>query len=415
MKIVKTLTLLALLTTLSMAQKEALIVGVSDYMGTQYDLGGVERDVPRMERLFKSWGFKVTVLKDAQSMSLESYLDYYSKLNAKDDFIFYYTGHGFHVKDVSRDEVDGEDETLVLSDGLENRLFLDDALFGYLNAIKAKKMILLDSCHSGTAFKAFGKKPKPKTITASQVSSVMKTKSFRPQQSKIGAGEYIVFAAAKDKEESLDTSDGGLFTNSFLSQFKNGGRSEALMNLRQSMENEIIQFCKGSDSTPHHPQLSASSSELKYTSIDSFFNLNNKPIANVEKSIKVTGSSRFDEGDLLDFKIDTQGNSGYLTIFSIEDAVPFVMYQSKKEMKGVFNLKDFSITPPIECYKSCGKNCASEQSVVYVAFSAKPIEIRFNQNSKSIETDVSTNFKAFRHQEVKTFKTIIKKFETTIY
>jgi hypothetical protein len=123
----------------------------------------------------------------------------------------------------------------------------------------------------------------------------------------------------------------------------------------------------------------------------------------------------FNSGDLLDFKIDTHGNSGYLTVFSIENDVPFVMYQSKNQMKGVFNFKDFSITPPIECYKSCGKNCASEQSVVYVAFSAKPIKIKFNRNSKSIETDVSTNFKAFQHQKVKTFKTVIKKFETTIY
>ena len=140
MKIVKVLALSALLTTLSLAQKEALIVGVSDYMGTRFDLAGVERDVPRMERLFKSLGFNVTVLKDAQSMSLESSLANYANLTANDNFIFYYSGHGFHVKDDNGDEADGEDETLVLSDGVENRLFLDDALFGYLNAIKAKSL-----------------------------------------------------------------------------------------------------------------------------------------------------------------------------------------------------------------------------------------------------------------------------------
>jgi len=181
MKRLKLLTITALLTTYAMAQKEALILGVSDYMGTKYDLGGVKKDVPRMERLFRSWGFNVTVLKDADSMNLESYLANYAELKADDNFIFYYSGHGYHTKDISGDEADGEDEALVLSDGVQNKLFLDDALFGYLNAINAKKMVVLDSCHSGTAFKAFGDKPKPKSITDSEVSGIMKTKSFRPQ------------------------------------------------------------------------------------------------------------------------------------------------------------------------------------------------------------------------------------------
>lgn len=325
-----------------------------------------------MERLFKRWGFHVTVLQDAQSMRLESHLANYANLRAKDSFVFYYSGHGYHVKDENGDEADGEDEALVLSDGVENKLFIDDALFGYLNAIKAKKMVMLDSCHSGTAFKAFGDKPKAKSITANQVSSVMRTKSFRPQDSKIGGGEYIVFAAAQDKEESLDTVDGGMFTNALLHQFQNGGTSKRLMNLRQNMENEIVQHCKISDSIPHHPKLSASTKGLKYTSVNAFFNLKNVPTPTVTKDIKVTGSPRFNEGDLLDFQIDTLGNRGYLTVVSIEEHQPFVMYQSSQAQKGVFNFKDFTINPKIECYKAC-RGCASEQSVVYVLFSAKPI------------------------------------------
>ena len=407
LKTLKILTLTALLSTFSMAQKEALVLGVSDYMGTKSDLGGVKKDVPRMEKLFRSWGFNVTVLQDEQSMQLESYLAKYASLNASDNFIFYYSGHGFHVKDVSGDEPDGEDEALVLSDGKRNELFIDDALFGYLNAIKAKKMVMLDSCHSGTAFKAFGDKPKAKSITQNEVSGVMRTKAFRPQQSKIG-GEYIVFAAAQDKEESLDTSNGGLFTNAFLKQFKNGGASIPLMNIRQNMERDIIQFCKRSDATPHHPKLSASSSNFKYTTINDYFKT--KTITRPTIDIKVTGSDRFNEGNLLDFKIDTLGNSGYLTIFSIENKQPFTMYQSSQPQKGVFNFKDFNIQPPIECYKAC-KGCASEKSVVYVAFSAKPLTV-----SKSlIEIKPNGQFKSFRHQENRAFKTVVRPFETIIY
>lgn len=416
MKTVKILTLSTLLTVGAMAQKEALILGVSDYMGTRYDLGGVLRDVPRMEKLFKSWGFHVTVLKDAQSMNLESYLDKYSTLKAQDNFIFYYTGHGFHVKDENGDEPDGEDEALVLSDGVANRLFLDDALFGYLNAIKAKKMIILDSCHSGTAFKSFGDKPKPKTITANQVSSVIKTKSFRLQESKMSKGEYIVFSAAKDKEESLDTINGGLFTNSFLRQFREeGSLSKPFMNLRQNMENEIIEFAKRSDSTPHHPQLSASSNELKYTNINKFFKTKETVAPIAKRTISIMGKKSFNENELLTFKIDTHGNSGYLTIFSIEDGEPFIMAQTAQKVSGILNFQeDFNLKTPIECYKSC-TNCQQEKSMVYVILSEKPMSKSLMMRKGLNIENSDKNMRAFRERSRDAFEPVLAKFEITIY
>jgi len=413
MKTVKTLTLLALLSTFAMAQKEALVLGVSDYMGTQSDLAGVKKDVPRIKKLFEDWGFHVTVIQDAQSMDLESYLANYAKiLGTEDSFIFYYSGHGYHVKDRNGDESDGEDEALVLSDGRSNKLFIDDALFGYLNAIKAKKMIILDSCHSGTAFKTFGDKPKPKSIHDNEVSGVIKTRAFRPQESKISGANYIVFAAAQDQEQSLDTSNGGLFTNAFLNQFKNGDTSTAFVNIRQNMESEIIQYCKQRDSKPHHPKLSASDTNLKYGSVDKFFK--SKTVTRPTIDIKVTGSDRCNEGSLLDFEIDTQGKRGYLAIFSIEDNQPFMMYQSREPKQGVFHFRDFNIQPPIECYKAC-KGCSSEESVVYVVFSAQPVRVTLDPLHKTFKTEPLKNTKAFRHRETERFKPIIKRFKTIIY
>ncbi len=401
-------------------RKEALIVGVSDYKGTKYDLGGVQKDVLRMEKLFKSWGFHITVLQDAESMRLEQSLSSYSALDKNSNFIFYYSGHGYHVKDENGDEKldnpnDDQDEALVLSDGTTNKLFLDDALFGYLNAIKAKKMVMLDSCHSGTAFKAFGDKNKPKSMGANIKIDVMKTKSFRPQESKINSGDYIVFSASQDIEESLDTPYGGLFTTSFSKQFENKNSKDVkLMNLKQKIEQEIVNYCNKIDKPVYHPNLSTSKIALKYTTINEFFNLKNVPTPTVTNDIKVTGSPRFNEGDLLDFQIDTLGNRGYLTVVSIEEHQPFVMYQSSQAQKGVFNFKDFTINPKIECYKAC-KGCASEQSVVYVLFSAKPIKVRINPNSKAIESEPNGQFKSFRKKEEASFKTLVKKFETTIY
>jgi hypothetical protein len=346
MKAFKVLALSALLTTISMAQKEALVVAVDNYKGTKYDRGGVKKDFGRMKNLFESWGFHVTLVRNAESMKLEQYLSHLAKsLGRDDEFIFYYSGHGYHIKDISGDEADGEDEALVLSDGERNELFLDDALFGYLNSIQAKKMVLLDSCHSGTAFKAFGNKPRPKSIGEGAVSGVIRTKSFRPKESKIGSGEYIVFSASQDKEESLDTSSGGLFTNAFLHQVGGaGGRDTKLMKLRQQWANAIVTYCKRRDSIPHHPNLSASNNRLKYSTINQFFTPKAQPVPT--KNIALMGAKSFRSGELLDFKIDTLGNRGYVSIFSIENDTPFIMYQSQTSIKGVFNFKDFKIPTP---------------------------------------------------------------------
>ena len=420
MKILKTLALAALLTTVAMAQKEALLIGVDDYKGTDSDFGiGIKKDIDKMKALFEKWGFHTTVLYNKNSMKIEEFLASYSNLKPSDSFIFYYSGHGSTTKDISGDEADGQDESIVLSDGRRNKYFLDDSMNGYLNDISAKKLVLFDSCHSGTAFKKFGKKHMPKSMDSDKLDGLIQAKIFRPQKSLLNRGEYIVLSASKDTELSLATSNGSMFTNAFYSQYANDkGLNIKFDEITRRMERYIVKSC-GIFSTPHHPQVSASNPRLKFSTMKEFIQFSGTSAVQaprlVEKKLTLTGKRSFNSGELLDFKIDTHQNSGYLTVFSIENDVPFVMYQSKKQMKGVFRFKDFNISPPIECYKSCGKNCASEESVVYVAFSAKPIKIRFNRNSKRIETDVSTNFKAFREQKLKTFKTVIKKFKTTIY
>ncbi len=403
-------------------RKEALIVGVSNYNGTKYDLGGVKKDVPKMKALFESWGFHVTVLRDEESMRLEQTLSSYSALDENSNFIFYYSGHGYHVKDVNGDEKldnpnDDQDEALVLSDGTTDKLFLDDALFGYLNAIKAKKMVMLDSCHSGTAFKAFGDKIKPKSMGANMKIDVIKTKSFRPQESKINSGDYIVFSASQDLEESLDTPYGGLFTSSFSKQFENtNGKDVKLMNLKQKIEQEIVNYCKKIEKPAYHPNLSTSKTALKYTTINEFFKTKTITRPTPKKTISISGKKSFKEGELLSFKIDTNGNRGYLTIFSMENGEPFIMTQSTQPKQGTFNFQqDFNINKPIECYKSCG-SCPKEVSSVYVILSEKPLDTR-TIKSKGLNIDVQSGvaMKAFREQTNEAYEPVIARVEFTIY
>ena len=257
-------------------KREALILGVSNYQGVKYDLDGVTLDVATMQSLFREWGFHVTTIPEGESLNLEKYLQEYANLRKNDKFIFYYTGHGYHLPDTNGDEVDGEDEVMVLSDGQTNKAFLDDTLNGYLNKIDARKMVMFDSCYSGTAFRAFGNQPKPKSLNSelTQLLERVKSRIFKATEAQMMRGEYVVFSAAQDNEQSLDTKNGGMFTTSFYQQIRsNNGINARMMNLKRDISNEIAKKCQPTGSTPHHPKLSASSKELTYSSLKEYLEL----------------------------------------------------------------------------------------------------------------------------------------------
>lgn len=71
------------------------------------------------------------------------------------DYVWiHYSGHGAGIRDRSGDELDGQDECLVPSDyGTTGQLLTDDELVGILArfAPGCRVVLVLDSCHSGTA------------------------------------------------------------------------------------------------------------------------------------------------------------------------------------------------------------------------------------------------------------------------
>lgn len=162
-----------LVSSYAMAQqaprKQALLVGVSDYQGTQHDLLGIDKDIKKMSALFRAWGFDVKIVQGKDSLYLAHYLHDYAngknKLVEGDIFAFYFSGHGSSVADQRPfDEIDRKDETLVLSNGTTNIHFLDDDLNYYFSQIQARKLQLFDSCHSGTVNKGGNGKRVQKTI-----------------------------------------------------------------------------------------------------------------------------------------------------------------------------------------------------------------------------------------------------------
>ena len=405
-------------------KREALIVGVSDYAGTSSDLGGIERDVAKMKKLFTSWGFDIKVLYDNDSMDIVDNLNRYSNSLGKDDFFaFYYTGHGSHKKDENSDEADGEDETLVLSDGDINKHLIDDILYQKFNSIKAKKLIFFDSCHSGTVFRSLNGKTQTKTIKPEDV-----TRSFTMSSSKgmkivdsmsSSNGEYIVFSSSQDTEESLATPKGSLFTNSLSEVFSDKNLADKPLNsINNILVTKVVNYAKETDGEPHHPNISYSNSAIGTKSLQEFVSpkstVNSSYIAPTaitkEESLQSTldrlivskqvknislqyDKSTYSTGELVKFKIDTLGEKGFLSIFYVDSDDVTVLYPnpyvSVKELDGTYVFpNDLSNGKfDIEAYKSCS-GCQEEKTTIYALFSSEPID-----NLKNISSSELLSFK----------------------
>ncbi len=400
-------------------KKEALIVGISDYApADKNDLDGIERDTSKMKRLFESWGFKVTTLYDSQAMKVVDYLnDFAKKLGSNDYFAFYYSGHGSHKPDENGDEEDGQDETLVLSDGIVNEHLLDDTLYEKFNAIKAKKLIFLDSCHSGTAFRAINKKGvKAKSISPDDVtktypvSSKMRGVSINggsTSKDMIKGSDYIVFSAAQDNEESLATPTGSLFTNAIYKTFTTNDINKPLNSIKSELTNDVIAYAKETQSKPHHPNISYSNPEFQTKSLEDFLNAKSKttPQQKITQTEKISSNSNaslqdtldkmiesekfrqmyiqanrnlYNVGDAVRFTIDTKGDRGFLTIFYVDGNDVTILYPngfvSPKEINGRYKFPDNLANGKfeLEAYKSC-KGCSEEKTTIYAILSSEQI------------------------------------------
>ena len=393
-------------------KKLALIIGISNYApGSKNDLDGIERDTSKMRKLFESWGFEVQTLYDSQSMKIVDYLEDYAKQLNKDDFFaFYYSGHGSHKPDENGDEADNIDETLVLSDGNVNKHLLDDTLYAEFNKIKAKKIIFLDSCHSGTAFRSIGSKVKAKSISPDdvtqtvQVATKMRGLSIGVSTSKdiLTGSDYIVFSAAQDNEESLATPTGSLFTNAIYQTFTDKKyENELLKDIDSILVKDVLKYAKQTNSTPHHPKLSFSKPSIQSKSLNEFLNTKStsettqKVVVHHTNSLQNTlddmitnnkvkkmsldyQKTLYNTGELVQFTIDTQGERGFLTIFYVDGNDVTVLYPngfvSPQQLQGKYKFPDDLANGKfnLEAYKSC-KGCQEEETVIYTLLSAQQI------------------------------------------
>ena len=153
----------------------ALVVGVDRYANPEFDLQGAVYDAHNVQGLLTGQlGFgtgEIRVLtderatRDAILTGVRDWLIAGTRPGSR--ALFYFAGHGYHVRDTNGDEPDGLDEALVPHDArvvsaattparMKN-LILDDELQSLFAELRDRQAYLIaDSCHSGTVTRAFG-------------------------------------------------------------------------------------------------------------------------------------------------------------------------------------------------------------------------------------------------------------------
>jgi len=236
MKKLKILLLLSLFVNNLFAQKIALLVETA----TGYPINS-DKDIVTMKELIRS-DFEIIVIPNAKATSdnIRQALKSIAKRLTKssDTFIFYYSGHGDRFINKNSDEKDKEDDFLVTKDMSCNHnkidhVIIDDELNYRYAQIKAKKIIIIDACHSETLYKGVAKNKAIKRFTNSSLLKSYETcnnkdglvRNFKvPSKYKtVQASNMLHLAAALESQQAEGSPEGGIFTLALQKALKEKG------------------------------------------------------------------------------------------------------------------------------------------------------------------------------------------------
>jgi hypothetical protein len=252
--------------------KRALLVGINRYKSVP-GLQGSVNDVETMREILTTrWGFEarnITVLTDENATrdKMLAALNQLVQESGPDDTVyFHYSGHGSQVQDLNGDEEDGLDETIVPQDGRSGNVpdIVDDELDAIFSRLRARSaVIVLDSCHSGTATRAIDIRtrsvPQDTRVDLYRAGVTgITTRGIVP----LKRSRFVVMGGAAANEEALDGpvegSFHGFFTYALSRAFTTAGSSASPREIFAGVTRELgrIQTTFGRTSMPE-PQLEA--------------------------------------------------------------------------------------------------------------------------------------------------------------
>jgi hypothetical protein len=219
------------------------------YNGWDGRLKACEYDAQDMQAIADGKGFDSTLIltQEATAEAVSNALrDASGELGEGDILFLTYSGHGGQVPDTNSEEpVDSQDETWVLYD----RQLVDDELYALWGGFQegVRIFVLSDSCHSGSVTRAMFNAVVPQIVEAGMVDDEKpRTKDlprdvqdatyraheelYRQIQDSCPGGESVELGASvllisgcQDNQLSLDGERNGLFTQTLLGVWDEGG------------------------------------------------------------------------------------------------------------------------------------------------------------------------------------------------
>lgn len=254
--------------------KRALLIGINKYKSVP-KLQGSLNDIETMRQiLITRWGFsekQITTVTDeaATRAGMLAAFEQLVKDTGPQDIVYvHYSGHGSQVEDLNGDEPEDHlDETLVPQDGRSGdvRDITDDELDAIFARLRAKTaMIVLDSCHSGTATRSLDIRTRS-VPRDTRVDIYRKAEDAKPKTRAVVpvmTSRYVVMTGAASHQEALDGPiDGryhGFFTYSLSKSLSQAAPGASPRDVFSGVERELkrIQAHFGRSSMPE-PQLEA--------------------------------------------------------------------------------------------------------------------------------------------------------------
>ncbi len=258
----------------SPAVKRALLFGINKYKSVP-KLQGSLNDIETMRQiLITRWGFSekyITMVTDEAATRagiLAAFEQLVKETGPNDTVYVHYSGHGSQVEDLNGDEPEDHlDETLVPQDGRSGdvRDITDDELDAIFARMRAKTaMIVLDSCHSGTATRSLDIRTRS-IPRDTRIGIYRKAEDAKPKMRAIVpvvTSRYVVMTGAASHQEALDGPvDGryhGFFSYSLSKSLSQAPAGASPRDVFSGVERELkrIQAHFGRSSMPE-PQLEA--------------------------------------------------------------------------------------------------------------------------------------------------------------